>query len=64
MYMFIKELISSKKSSKSDFTVEERNLISTSFKNSIENDRKSMKIIKVVSGSEKFEKYNAQIKLF
>lgn len=62
MFTFIKEMLTSKKNS--DFTIEERNLISVSFKNSIENDRKSMRVIKAVSTSDKFEKYRTQIQAF
>ena len=47
MFQFVKDLISAKK--QVDFTVEERNLLSTAFKNSIEADRKSMRIITAVS---------------
>ena len=64
MFSFIKDLLHSKKSHSSDFTIEERNLISTAFKNSIDNDRKSMRIIKTVMSNPKFEKYLTQITAF
>ena len=64
MFSFIKDLLQSKKSHSQDFTIEERNLISTSFKNSIENDRKSMRIIRAVMANPKFEKYSTQITAF
>ena len=62
MFSFIKEMLSVK--GDADFTIEERNLLSTAFKNSIQGDRRSMRVIEAVGGNKNFEKYHSHIKLF
>jgi hypothetical protein len=54
MFDYLKDLIKNKNS---DFTIEERNLISAAAKNFILNERKAIKLVNDVSGFDKFNKY-------
>ena len=50
----MKELVEHKVT---DFTIEERNLLSVAFKNLIASDRKALKLVNDVISYEKFSKY-------
>jgi len=54
MHSFMKEIIENKKS---DLTIEERNLLSVSFKNLIASDRKALKLVIDIANFDKFTKY-------
>ena len=54
MVLYIKELLGAKDA---DFTVEERNLINVAFKNWIELERKSIKLVSELSENPKLSKY-------
>lgn len=61
MLDYLKDLIKNKNS---DFTIEERNLISAAAKNFILNERKAIKLVNDVSGFDKFNKYEQNMKLY
>jgi 14-3-3 protein epsilon len=54
MNQYMKEVVEHKVS---DFTIEERNLLSVAFKNLIASDRKALKLVNDVVSYEKFSKY-------
>lgn len=51
MNSYMKEVVENKTS---DFTLEERNLLSVSFKNLIASDRKALKLVNDIAAFEKF----------
>lgn len=51
MYDYVKEVIEHKTT---DYTVEERNMLSVSFKNVVSADRKAVKLIEDIAQFEKF----------
>jgi hypothetical protein len=57
----MKEVIENKTS---DFTIEERNLLSVSFKNLITSDRKALKLVNDIAAFEKFSKYVSVLTAF
>ena len=61
MVIYIKELLNAKSD---DFSVEERNLISVAFKNWIELERKSIKLVSDLSENPKLSKYKDNIKAY
>ena len=54
MNTYMKQVVDNKSS---DFTIEERNLLSVSFKNLIASDRKALKLVNDIAAFEKFSKY-------
>lgn len=54
MHNFMKEIVENKTS---DFTIEERNLLSITFKNLLASDRKALKLVNDIAAFEKFSKY-------
>ena len=61
MIIYIKELLGAKSD---DFTVEERNLINVAFKNWIELERKSIKLVSDLSENPKLAKYKDNMKAY
>jgi 14-3-3 protein epsilon len=61
MNNYMKEVIENKTS---DFTIEERNLLSVSFKNLITSDRKALKLVNDIAAFEKFSKYVSALTAF
>ena len=61
MIIYIKELLGAKSE---DFTVEERNLINVAFKNWIELERKSIKLVGDLSENPKLAKYRDNMKAY
>ena len=61
MVIYIKELLNAKSD---DFSVEERNLISVAFKNWIELERKSIKLVSDLSENPKLSKYKDNMKAY
>ena len=55
MLDYLREVIKLKTS---DFTLEERNLLSVAFKNYIQPDRKSIKLVADIAAFDKFAKYD------
>ena len=61
MHSFMKEIVENKST---DFTIEERNLLSVSFKNLIASDRKALKLVTDIAGFENFSKYVSVLSAF
>ena len=61
MVIYIKELLNAKSD---DFSVEERNLINVAFKNWIELERKSIKLVSDLSENPKLAKYKDNMKAY
>ena len=61
MVIYIKELLNAKSD---DFSVEERNLINVAFKNWIELERKSIKLVSDLSENPKLSKYKDNMKAY
>ena len=61
MHNFMKEIVENKTS---DFTIEERNLLSVSFKNLIASDRKALKLVNDIAAYDKFSKYVSVLTAF
>ena len=61
MLEYLKDLIKNKNG---DFTIEERNLISSAAKNHIINERKAIKLVCDIAGFEKFQKYDFNMKQY
>ena len=61
MIIYIKELLNAKSD---DFSIEERNLINVAFKNWIELERKSIKLVSDLSENPKLSKYKDNMKAY
>ena len=61
MLEYLKEAIKLKLS---DFTIQERNLLSVAFKNSIITERKAIKLVVDVAAQDKFSKYEPTMKAY
>ena len=58
MYNFLKDVVSSKDS---DFTTEERNLLSVGFKNLIGSNRTAIRTIGAIEQNPKYQKYSTSL---
>ena len=61
MMLYIKDLLQQKTS---DFTVEERNLVSVAFKGLINTERKSIKLVRDLSEHPKLNKFTNNMKAY